>query len=614
MPTPNKGKFLRYGAWWEPGTDDLEVEGYCIRKGGKWKNAQGKECGLGLFEHYMNFRKLAWPDRYRHRWTDLVYRNYIENEVTILIGPASSQKTSGLVECVLIDWWCHPDNTLVLLSTTKVEKLEMAIFGETKMLWEQGRNRYPWLPGHLLNNAHAITYDSLKEDGVRDMRKGIVGRALYQGTQYVGLGHWAGIKQDRIRFLGDELQFCPMALADVLPNMMGSTTLTPEGRPDFKFGGSGNPKHDPYDCLSQIGEPLSGWASMGGITKTTVWPLKGFERGKGVNLIGSDSPNFDVPEDAPAPYPKLLSRQFVKMVEKRWGRGSMKWYSQCEGKMMMNMVGNRVITKELCEQHGAFTDVIWKNDQQTRVGFLDPAWAGKNADRCVFGWLDFGEDREGRQIISFGKYMVVPFASNSKIEPDDQIAQFVEEQARMNDIEPENIFYDSSGKGTTGAALARVFGFKAPKAVYFGGNPTTRPVRHDLYVNEPNGVKRLKRCDEEYRKFVSELWFASRNVIECGQMRNLPEEVAHEGCLREYMEAPGGKIEVEKKEDTRERMGMSPDLYDAFVVGIEGARQLGFKIERLGEAVIVEKGEDDWFEKDAEEFQDVLKSKLLSHA
>ncbi len=607
-----KGKFLRYGALWPAGTDDLMVEMQCIRKGGHWQGRNGA-CGLGLFEHYMNFRKLVWPDRYRHRWTDLVFQNYIANSVTILMGPASSQKTSGAAECVLIDWWCDPENTLVLLSTTKVEKLEMGIFGELKMLWQKGRDRYPWLAGNLVNSQHAIAFDSLKEDGIRDMRKGIVGRALYQGTQWVGLGHWAGIKQKRIRFVGDELQFCSSGFLDVLPNMMGSTDIDAVGNPDFKFVGSGNPKHDPYDQLSMAAEPERGWMSVAGITKTTVWKLKGFDNGRCINLIGSDSPNFDVPEGHPVPFPRLLNRKFVKMVEARWGRGSMKWYTQCEGKMMMNMVGNRVITKELCEQHQAFGDVMWRDDQQTRVGFLDPAWAGENADRCVFGWLDFGYDVSGKQIISFGEYMVIPFPPNSKLEPDDIIAHFVRDQARLLDIDPSNIFYDSTGKGTTGAALARVFGNQVPNPIYFGGNPTSRPVRHDLFVLEPDGTKRLKRCDEEYRKFVTELWFASRNIIECGQMRNLPQEVAREGCLREYMEAPGGKVEVEKKEDTILRVGESPDLYDALCCGLEGARQLGFRIERLGESIIESQGEPDFFEQEAREYDKAVKSQLLNH-
>lgn len=609
-----KSTFSKYCAIWPSGMDELMIEVECIKRGGKWTGSKGQECGTGLFEHYMNFRKLVWPERYRHRWTDLIYKHYIENQIMVLMGPASSQKTSGAVECVLIDYWCYPNDTLVLLSTTKIEKLEMGVFGEMKMLWEKGHTRYPWLCGNILDNKHAITTDNLKDDGVRDMRKGVIGRALYQGSQYVGLGHWAGIKQKKIRFVGDELQFCSSSFLDVLPNMMGSTDVDAQGNPDFKFVGSGNPKHDPYDQLSVIAEPSAGWLSLGDIKKTTVWKLKGFEKGVCINLIGSDSPNFDVPEGSVEPFPRLISRAFIKMVEKRWGKGSMKWYSQCEGKMMMNMVGNRVITKELCERHGAFNPVIWKDDNQTRVAFLDPAWAGQNADRCVFGWLDFGIDVTDKLVMSFCQYMVIPFPPNSRTEPDDIIAQFVQAQCRANDIQPENVFYDSSGKGTTGAALARVFGDRVPVPIYFGGNPTPRPVRHDLFVTEKNGEKRLKRCDEEYKKFVTELWFSSRNVIECGQMRNLPQEVAHEGCLREYIDAAGGKIEIEKKEDTRERMGMSPDLYDAFVCGVEGARQLGFKIERLGEEIIESPENDpDYFDTEAKKYADAIKSALPQH-
>ena len=56
-------------------------------------------------------------------------------------------------------------------------------------------------------------------------------------------------------------------------------------------------------------------------------------------------------------------------------------------------------------------------------------------------------------------------------------------------------------------------------------------------------------------------------------------------------------IEVEPKEDTIERMGVSPDLYDAYACGCEGARQKGFRIERLGENVIVEQEtEEDYFQ------------------
>jgi hypothetical protein len=51
-----------------------------------------------------------------------------------------------------------------------------------------------------------------------------------------------------------------------------------------------------------------------------------------------------------------------------------------------------------------------------------------------------------------------------------------------------------------------------------------------------------------------------------------------EGCMRGWDHVAGNKIRVEPKDKCKERMSRSPDLYDAFVVGIELALRLGFRI------------------------------------
>lgn len=595
-------KIAKYGLEFEPGYSPLEIELWMIGKGRR-NHAQ-------LFEHFMEARRLLWPNRYRHRWTDLLYKSAIENIVTILMGPGSSQKSGFLAEFSLISYWSRPHNTLILVSTTTGEKLDSAIFGEVKMLFKEGTERWDFLDGNVLESKRMITTDSLEFGSVRDVRKGFLCKPCYVGHRYVGLGVYAGIKQENIIFLADELQFMQSTFFDCLPNMFQSAGLDQNGEPSVKIIGSGNPNHDPEDQLSIAAEPEDGWPSLGDVTKTTVWRNK-FHRGVTVNLIGLDSPNFDVPEGTPPPFPRLISRNTVKLVEKRWGKDSPKYYSQCVGKMMFNMQQNRVITMLLCEQHKAFDKALWRDDQKTKIGFLDPAWGG---DRCIWGWLEFGMSMDGEQIIRFAEYKAVPFAAG-KVDVDDQIAQFVQREARQNGIKPSDIFYDSTGRGTTGAAFARVFGMDVPVPVAFGDRPSRRPVRHDLMIfDELLGVKRHKRCDEEYSKFVTELWFAVRNVVECEQLREVPEDVIQEGSKREYYSVPGGKVEVEPKADMKERIGFSPDLFDAFVVGIEGARQRGFVIGRLGEEVIENQGDDEFFEKEAKEWDDAIQKGLLNHA
>lgn len=77
----------KYGAKWDARYNPLQIELECIKWGGRWKSG-AKECGEGMFFHLMEARKLLWPNRYRHEWTDLMYENFISNDITILMGCA----------------------------------------------------------------------------------------------------------------------------------------------------------------------------------------------------------------------------------------------------------------------------------------------------------------------------------------------------------------------------------------------------------------------------------------------------------------------------------------------------------------------------------------------
>jgi len=70
-------------------------------------------------------------------------------------------------------------------------------------------------------------------------------------------------------------------------------------------------------------------------------------------------------------------------------------------------------------------------------------------------------------------------------------------------------------------------------------------------------------------------------AIEARQVRGLTNEVCDELCAREWGRTKGDKIEVEGKDDTKERLGRSPDLGDWAAIIVEGARRLGFQIKRL---------------------------------
>lgn len=603
-------EFLRYGAGWDSGqyaNNPLMLELWCIKKGGRWIGSKGQNCGAGLFEHYMNARKLAWPDRYRHSWTDLMYRNFIDNDITILMGAASTQKTSHAVEFACLTYWSSPENTLVVLSTVNMAKLDIGVYAELIMLFSAAKKIHPDLPGHIVDYKKAVTTDDVRKES-RDFRRGIIARPCYTGGKWVGLGILAGTKQDNLIYVCDELQFMSEGFAGSWPHLFSNGSV--------KVIGSGNPKHDPDDQLSMAAEPKEGWNSHPEPMKTEVWETKNMG-GKCVNLVGTDSDNFKVPPGQPEPFKRLIGRKFADRIAHDSGSDSFEYYRLVKGVMKMGFALARVITRQLCREHGAMDQVVWKDNNQTKGYGLDPTYGGE--DRCIGMPFKFGLDIEDHMVLLMMPYREFRISlQRTELSVEDQIAEILDEELKTYGIPPEHAFYDACGKGTIGAAFARKFGFHVPVAVDSGAKPSKRPVRADLYVEE-NGERRLKRCDEHYSKFVSEMWYSWRYVIEAGQFRGLLEDVMAEGCARIYYMVSGNRIEVEpksdpkKKEDLKRRLGKSPDLGDCCAIAVEGARQLGFTIGRLGENVVENQKDEDWFQKEADQWQETIKSKLLVH-
>lgn len=597
----------KYNLRFEDGVDPLQIELHCIAKGGKWVES-GVECGAGMIDHLMNARKLVWPERYRHRWTDLMYHEFIQNDITILMGAAGTQKTSHASEYCLLNYWARPDRTLVILSTVNMDKMDIGVWAEVKMLWQQGHERFDYLTGHVIEHKRAIATDNI-EVTHRDLRKGIISRPCYVGGRWVGLGILAGVRQEYLFYLCDELQFMQESFSKSWPHLFANGNV--------KIIGSGNPKHDPEDQLAIAAEPKDGWNAMAEPQKTKCWDTN-YLGGRCVNLIGTDSPNFDVPEGQPAPYPKLINRSFVQRLAHDHGKDSFEYYRLAKGVMKVAFASSRVITRQLCREHKAMDKAEWRDNERTAVYGLDPSYGGE--DRCIGMPLFFGIGTDGTLILQIGSYRVFPFDLREGCpKPEDQIADTLDQELKVYGIDSRNCFYDSCGKGTLGGAFVRKFGVRAPVAVDAGGSCSARPVRQDLFVTEKNGEQRLMRCDEYYSKFVSEMWFSVRYAIEANQVRELSEEVMTEGCARIYEVVAGNKIRVEpkttdkEKEDLRRRLGKSPDLFDCLAIGVEGARQRGFLIAALGTDVDAARGDDEFFDEEDKEYEKAIKDSLLVH-
>lgn len=570
------GLFSKYDLWWEDGTDPLQIEFYMIQNGGKFKDGEGNEVGQGLFHHYKQAQILLWPEDYHHTWTDLILEEILKNTITALMGPKDTGKThTGLTRFGLTDYFAFPNETLILLSSTTLAALETRVWGDMKSMFARAKRRHPWLAGKVLEAKKAIATDDLSDDAVisRDMRKGILCiPCKSEEGEFMSISTYVGMKQKRRRHLGDEFQFMGPGMLNSIGNMNSG---------DFKGVYSGNPvgQMDPFD---KITEPDCGWDALPRPTKTTTWNNRRFLNSRTICLFGLDSPAI-LEKDGPRKYPGLLTEDSIARVIAGFGKDSPQYYSQCLGIRIPGLNAKRVITPDFCRQYHVDQKPIWDGSARTKIFALDAAYGGTGGDRCVGGHAEFGKTVKGDIVILLFPPKVVPINLSlvPSIIPEVQIAMWIKQYCQNFNIPFENIFYDSTGRGSLGPSVEKYTPGVNP--IEFGGSPSDRPVTLDTYVLDLETKKRrLKLCSEHYSKFVTELWWTVRYGIQSEQIKGLTEETIDEGCMREWIMVAGNKIEVEPKGDMKERTGFSPDLFDWAATIIEGARRRGFNIIKMG--------------------------------
>lgn len=566
----------KYGAQWRTSFSDVQIEISCIRKGGTWNTRRGTIAGKGLYHHYKTGISLMWPHLKWHKWNELSLKCFLEYRVIGEMGPASSGKTHDWSIMVLFDYYCFPENTTVLVSSTTRESLEMRAWGEIKAHHKIAKRQNPWLPGYLIEGKQRIVSESKDEAAEgRDFRNGIVGVPCKKGENWQGLQEYVGIKNDRVRLLADELPFMPPSFVDSIANL--------NKNPDFKCGGLGNPKDimDAHGLLCAPSDQLGGWDC--GIDQTPItktWATR-FDRGVCIQRPGSDSPNYDGLLGIP-----LISKKDIDADVAFYGKDSLQYTMMDEGRMPRGQGNKRILTRNFCLRHQAGEEPMWSNAQRTKIGFCDAAFRGVGGDRCVFGWLEFGYEAESldpkalvqavidqsrprvnqKQIIALMDTMVIPIVQDTKVDPEDQIVLFIREHCEALGILPNNVFYDSTGRGTLASAFGRLWDVNVG-AIEFGGKPSDRPVAFNMEMT----------CQQYFDRMVSELWFMVRMVVEANQFRGMTEEVMREGCMREWGML-NGKTWVEPKDKMKIKTGRSPDLFDALVSGVEGARRRGFMV------------------------------------
>lgn len=612
---------LKYGMSWKDDVDDAEIERYCIRQGGEWTNEKGEKFGNGLMFHFKQYWSLLWPADSQTWWTDLIMKEIFQNQFTSIVGPASSWKTGTVSRLALMDWSCFPDCTTVIMSSTDMAGLRARVYGETTRMWQSARERHEWFPGHPVDSKCVITYRDVEEEKARDLRDSIVGVPCVSSTgKFLGMGKYSGRKNRRVWCVSDEYQFCQLSVLDAQNNLVSNGPNLVAGiirdKKDLEFGkplrgykcvfiGNTNPTV-PNNPLDMVSEPENGFSSIPEDGKTKVWDCKKLPnhpvKCRCVNMDAMDSPNNAYPIDKPQ-WPHLAGKHKLAI----YTEGSESYWSQGRGVFKFGLAAFKVITKELCEQFHALDPVAWKGTSPTtKIGMCDASYTS-TGDRCCLGSLEFGECVDGRIRILLHPFFVVPITVRQDMIPEDQIAIFCKDKMEARGVPPENFFFD--GRGSLAMSYARIWSPNV-NSLEFGGVPTDRPAGPDLYTLT-DGIRTIKTARQHFSKFVTELWWSWRYVVESDQMRGLTLDVILDAAPREWYTINNNRIEIEPKSETRKRTGVSPDLADMVVTGVEGARRRGFKIEKLA---VIKDGSDPlkWLSDRAKSTRKWLASKQLA--
>ena len=578
--------------------DEFQIHASMMRAGG-YRDFNGVRYGGGMAFHTKGAMAALWPWFDWHLWSDLLVKSFSEHNEVGVMGPGSSGKTYVASAWALTQCYVWPQGTTVIISTTTREGLQLRVWGSIKELHKKAKARRAWLPGKVHESRYALSTgtdpDAEPGDGV-DFRDGIIGVACKVGGQFVGISNYVGIKNDRIILVADEASLMQRGFLDAVPNLRKN--------PVFKLVALGNPK-DRNDALGVVCEPApetGGWDGLPYEEKTRTWKTR-TPGGLAVQLCGYDTPNGKFGKGM-NPYRGIITPEQIAADLAYYGRDSLQFAMMNLGVMPRDGGSRRIVTATFCEEKGAFEEAVWQAaDRITRVIGLDAAYSGVGGDRCVMMPMMFGPDRSGVQILAFdGAPVIVPVDVRSTVPAEEQIARFVMEWATARGIPPENVGFDSTGRGTLMSAFARLWS-QHVVPIEFGGKPSERPCRQ----GDP------KTEVDAYDRKVTALWYASRMAVESRQVRAMPREVAEEGGMREWGVERSGKVSVEPKHRTKERMGRSPDLYDAFVVALETARMRGFSIASGAAPGIVKTRVPSWLQRMHRDARNTRRGMELAH-
>jgi hypothetical protein len=543
--------------------DPLSLELLCFLH-----NRQPEQGGLGAAGHFKNAVSILFGEKHKDIWKKKPDKEFrmnpwaersieaaCEHNYLAVLGCANSSKTTTFAMWALINWLASPLDTIVLVTSTSLKDSRRRIWGKITEYFSSIRG----LPGKLVDSEGKIRAYN-ETTGKHVDTGGIFIIAGDRKKEKEAIGKLIGIKAKRVILIADELpELSPALIAAAFSNLAVNKY--------FQLVGIGN-FASIFDPLGELSKPLKGWDSI--CPEDDEWETT---NGFCIRFDGLRSPNVALGVDD---YPEIYSNK--NLMEHRrtlGGENTALFWRMCRSFPCPEAACNVIYSESDFIRGHVFDQPEWAAKPVDILGF-DPSFSS-GGDRFAVAHGQYGKDKNGLQQLALKNIVVLHEDLSIRNEPRDiQMAKQIRKYCEDNKIEIENVGGDASGPG--GIAFSSILitlwktGFVQVK---FGGKASKTTISYE----DP------RTGEDTFRNRRSEIWYVSRDAIRRGQIKGMTSEIAREMKQVTYKSEKTDKVRimVEGKDETKKRLGFSPDLAEAFFIMIDVARQrLGFNLAIQG--------------------------------
>jgi hypothetical protein len=560
---------------------------------GTWKWSEQVRVGTAVHRVVNHFATRCF-------W-DLINRNRsgpAPAAYNMLIGPTSSGKTANAALYAVSMMIIFRKTMTIKLVSTSATSAEDRVYGAAIHLFEQsyygknpiieGDGEFRVLQGsdrrilYMLASEVANSRGDVKTKLTKDYRRGIQLVPVQRGAEGQGaVRRLMGLKAPQKLLIADEAGDCdPSIFAD---NLLINWSVADQFAQAVYMW---NPHWRARRAVSYL-EPEKGWTDPDYNPESPGWRTR--RDGYCTCLNGLDTPNrrwrsVNDPkrdkDDNKAPFPFLLTLTDIENAERKCpeGRDSPAFMQMAVGFLCDENKSDTVLTYRMVQETGADSVAQWTGEGSYYLIGCDPNLAGGDRFAIAVGKIGYGLTPEGKKrvYLEIEGFRYVPFVRKEEGSAEANQVRYVMEIAAELGIGPESIATDCTGASMSFVNAAEMaMGGKTFHRVHFAAAASERSA----------GPGERRTAVEKFTDAKSEICFSVRDYLPF--IRNLTNEAAiDQGCARGYTIRGRDRVCVEPKADFKDRMGSSPDEFDALSILVDLAKTMGLGTETLSHPLV----------------------------